>query len=293
MKSSNDADFLFGLISPEIVRQYSYFQSQGQNFFQLEEATSTAASPEVLQKVKEILKKMGVNIESLAEYAKTSSVNVSGVNALADLVRGVIAVAEGKEDVALTEEMVHIATAILEQKNPTLVTEMISKIDRFKIYKETLEQYKNNKAYQLPNGKPDIRKIKKEAVDKLIAELIINGNTGDGSFPELASEENRSIIRRWWNAITDFFRGMYKSANISIFEETAKQIIEGGVEGQVSDIIGGTIYAQRRAPYIKPGVQELFDINPELASVGTPEQYSAYLDSIFPESRIKDIVYHF
>ena len=216
--------------------------------FQLEGAPATVASPEILQKVKEVLKKMGVNIESLAEYAKTSSVNVSGVNALADLVRGVIAVAEGKEDVALTEEMVHIATAILEQKNPSLVTEMISKIDRFKIYKETLEQYKNNKAYQLPNGKPDIRKIKKEAVDKLIAELIINGNTGDGNFPELASEENRSIVRRWWNAITDFFRGMYKSANISIFEETAKQIIEGGVEGQVSDIVEGDVLFQLAEP---------------------------------------------
>ena len=261
-------------------------------FLQKEESALSVASPETLQKVKDVLKKMGVNIESLAEYAKTSSVKVSGVNALADLVRGVIAVAEGKEDVALTEEMVHVATAIIEQKNPSLVTEMISKIDRFKIYNQTLEQYKNDKAYQLPNGKPDIRKIKKEAVDRLIAELIINGNTGDGSFPELASEENRSIVRRFWNAITDFFRGMYKSANISIFEETAKQIIEGGVEGEVSDIVNGTIYAQRRAPYIKPGVQELFEINPELASVGTPEQYSAYLDSIFPESKVKDVVYH-
>ena len=190
-------------------------------FLQKEESALSVASPETLQKVKEVLKKMGVDIQSLTEYAKQLPVQVSGVNAVADLVRGVIAVAEGKEDVALTEEMVHIATAILEQKNPTLVTEMISKIDRFKIYKETLEQYKNDKAYQLPNGKPDIRKIKKEAVDKLIAELIINGNTGDGSFPELANEENRSLIRRWWNAITDFFRGMYKSANISIFEETA------------------------------------------------------------------------
>lgn len=217
-------------------------------FLQQEESALSVASPETLQKVRDVLNKMGVNVQSLTEYAKQLPIQVSGVNAVADLVRGVIAVAEGKEDVALTEEMVHIATAIIEQKNPTLVTEMISKIDRFKIYKETLEQYKNNKAYQLPNGKPDIRKIKKEAVDKLIAELIINGNTGDGSFPELASEENRSIIRRWWNAITDFFRGMYKSANISIFEETAKQIIEGDVEGQVSDIVDGEVFFQLAEP---------------------------------------------
>jgi hypothetical protein len=43
---------------------------------------------------------------------------------------------------------------------------------------------------------------------------------------------------------------------------------------------------------IKPGVQELFDSNPKLASIGTPQQYSAYLDSVFPDSKVKDIVYH-
>ena len=264
----------------------------GDTMLQLEEAPSTAASPEIIARVKELLKKMGVNVETLSDYAKKSSIKISGVNAVADLVRGVVAVAEGKEDVALTEEMVHIATAILEQKNPTLVTEMISKIERFKIYKDTLELYKNNKYYQLPNGKPDIRKIKKEAVDKLITELIVNGNTGDANFPELAQEENRSLIARWWNAIKDFFSTTYKSSNIDIFQQTAQQIMEGSVEGQVSDIVNKTIYAQGRAPYIKPGVEEIFNQNPELSSIGTPEQYSAYLDSIFPESKVKDVVYH-
>ena len=58
---------------------------------------------------------------------------------------------------------------------PKLITELISKIDRFKIYKQTFEAYKDNKNYQLSNGKPDIRKIKKEAADKLITEIINNG----------------------------------------------------------------------------------------------------------------------
>ena len=44
-------------------------------------------------------------------------------------------------------------------------------------------------------------------------------------------------------------------------------------------------------PNIKQGVSELFDSNPELASIGTPEQYSQYLDTIFPDSQVKDIVY--
>jgi len=43
---------------------------------------------------------------------------------------------------------------------------------------------------------------------------------------------------------------------------------------------------------IKLGVQKLFDSNLELANIGTPQQYSQYLDTIFPDSKVKDIVYH-
>jgi hypothetical protein len=43
---------------------------------------------------------------------------------------------------------------------------------------------------------------------------------------------------------------------------------------------------------IKPGVEELFNENPELASIGSLQQYSQYLDQIFPNSVVKDIVYH-
>lgn len=43
---------------------------------------------------------------------------------------------------------------------------------------------------------------------------------------------------------------------------------------------------------IKEGVDFVFEQHPELAEVGTKEQYSEYLDSIFPESKVKDIFYH-
>lgn len=43
---------------------------------------------------------------------------------------------------------------------------------------------------------------------------------------------------------------------------------------------------------IKPGVEELFNENPELSKIGTVEQYASYLDTIFPNSKVKDIVYH-
>jgi len=44
--------------------------------------------------------------------------------------------------------------------------------------------------------------------------------------------------------------------------------------------------------YIKEGVDFAFKQTPELSSIGTMEQYSEYLDTIFSESKVKDIVYH-
>ena len=49
------------------------------------------------------------------------------------------------------------------------------------------------------------------------------------------------------------------------------------------------VYRER---YLKNGVEELFESNLELAKIGTQQQYSQYLDTIFPDSKVKDIVYH-
>lgn len=42
---------------------------------------------------------------------------------------------------------------------------------------------------------------------------------------------------------------------------------------------------------VKEGVEFVFEQNPELANIGSQEQYSQYLDTIFPDSKVKDIVY--
>lgn len=39
-------------------------------------------------------------------------------------------------------------------------------------------------------------------------------------------------------------------------------------------------------------LNEVFTMNPELATIGTPEQYSEYLTNMFPDSVVKDIVWH-
>jgi hypothetical protein len=212
---------------------------------QTEEMPASKSSPRTIEMIKNAARQMGISIQYLEDYLKGNpEIDAKGINGLADLVKGVVAVAQGMEDVALTEEIVHVATAILEQTNPKLVTEMISKINRFKIYDETLNAYKGKKAYQLSNGKPDIRKIKKEAVDKLIAELIINQSEGSTQFPELMNEVDRSMIQKWWDAILDFIRGQYNKSNIDIFEQAASNVATANVGGVASDIKSGGVFYQ-------------------------------------------------
>jgi hypothetical protein len=221
-----------------------YYQISDDTIQSEEEVIQPKASAEVIANIKKIAKKMNVSLQDLSTYAKETGLDTTDVNGIADLMRGVIAIAEGKEEFTLTEEVVHIATAIIEQKDPKIVTEMISKIGNFAIYQRTLNQYKNNPAYQLANGKPDIRKIKKEAVDKLITEVIVNQGQGDEYFPELASDENQSLIRKFWNTILNWFKGEYNNAGIPLFQETAQAIVEGTIEGTISDLTEGGIFYQ-------------------------------------------------
>ena len=229
--------------SEKLVQDYFTEYNKQLPLFQVEgETVGSQASEATISKVKAAGEAMGISFTNLTDYAKKTGLDITSINGVADLVRGIVAVAEGKENVAITEEMVHIATAILEQTNPSLVTEMISKIGNFKIYKQTLEEYKNNPYYQV-NGKPDIRKIKKEAVDKLIAEVIVNKSEGSTEYPELLQEENQSWVRSIWNKILSFFSEKYRKANISIFEEAATKILGEDI-GTVSDIAEREIYLQ-------------------------------------------------
>lgn len=226
--------------------------------FQKEDMPSSKASTETLNKVKQVAKDMGVVFQDLSDYAKGNpSIDTKGVNGLADLVKGVIAIASGKENVALTEEMVHIARAILEQTNPELVTSMISQIGKYKIYNATFEAYKNNKNYQLSNGKPDIRKIKMEAVDKLIAEHVINRSEGSTEFPELMEKETVSLIENWWESIKSAIRSLFGKTKVDLFDQAAQQIMTGEIGGTVADIKEGGVFLQAVEP--NEAVDKIYD----------------------------------
>ena len=219
---------------------------------------ASKANPHTVAQVKQVAQQLGINIQSLEEYAKNNSdIDITDIQALAETTKGVIAVAQGMEDVALTEEMVHIATAIIEQTNPQLITTLISRIDKFKIYKQVLKDYSTDKNYQLADGKPNIRKIKKEAVDKLLTELIINQSEGSTEYPELQELETRSTIQTWWDTILEYIRSLYGKSTIDLFNDTATKVIAGDIEGTSANLTNdGEIYFQRAS---NPDVDTIYD----------------------------------
>ena len=47
-----------------------------------------------------------------------------------------------------------------------------------------------------------------------------------------------------------------------------------------------------RTTGVREGLDTVFEDNPELSSLGSKENYSLYLDTIFPDSQVQEIVYH-
>lgn len=152
-------------------------QRQGETFFQVESTGKVAtvrqstASEEALNKVKELLAKLGVQVTPDFTLEGTSIAGLARtLNDIYNIVYGEVRYAPSKENRVLVEEAFHIIEAMLPQE---LRMALLDEITNYRIYQETLEVYKYITEYQLADGTPNIPKIKREAVGKLLAEYYI------------------------------------------------------------------------------------------------------------------------
>jgi len=262
-------------LSPEQraeMERGGYTEDQRGEFFQLNNTSGPKASQETLNRMKDAGKQMGIDFQDLAEYANKTGLDIRGVNGVADTVRGVVAVAIGREDIALTEEIVHIATAIVEQTNPQLITKMISEIGKYSIYNEIFKEYSGRPEYQLSDGKPNIRKIKKEAVDQLITRHIVDQTEGNKEQPTETEKANRNLAQRLWDAVLDFVKSLYNKSKVDVFAKTAKEITAGKVGGTISDLKEGGVYLSLNKDQVDDFYNKVSDmdnrlvLNPETAT---------------------------
>lgn len=188
------------------------------------------ASASTMKKVKEFLDRIGVEVQSLAKI--TYDGQSLGVNGLADPLNGLIQVAQGKEDIALPEEAMHMAVELIEQKNPKLFREMMDRIGRYNLTDQVFAEYQNNPFYQ-KDDKADINKIKKEAIGKVLAQTVIDRNQGAQEKPELLNQ-----TRSWWQRIIDFLKDLFLRAGFNPFEEVAEKVLGGEDFGTVEELEG-------------------------------------------------------
>lgn len=199
------------------------------------------ASPKTLSLIKDFLKQVGVDIKTLTE------INVNGVkqdaNGAAQVMQKLISVVEGKEAQALPEEAIHFAVAIIKQTDPKLYQKLLKEINNYEMLKKVFADYGNSPLYQ-KDGKPDIIKLKEEAIAKVLVEKIIGSVEGVTEKPE-----NLIKAQSWWKSILDWISNLlYQKSG---FDQATIDIISGKKIGTADDI-----REEEGATYLQQSKQE-------------------------------------
>lgn len=228
----------FGVHDAYIENEYKKYLNS--NLFNLDDdlIAYTKSNKETQKKLMEFLKQIGVDVKILSKPEIKELTGVANVSGIANMVRKIIYLVEGREDVAMTEEAAHMAIEILEQTNPKLFEQMYNSITRYKMFEKVRNSRRYSEMYRNSNGGLDIRKIKKEAMGKILAEYLIKDAQGSSEAEDLIhdSAELKQEFKNWIEKIINFFKELFSKAVINPYELVASDIMAGAFIGN-ADII--------------------------------------------------------
>jgi hypothetical protein len=230
-------------------------------------------------------------------------------------------IAEVMADKKLTAEQ---SAAQVQQINDKYETQFSETLSNFKNQLKDLVNEKGNKYLENFVASYDENARAEEYLAELVAILAKNG--------EQISQEDPTFFDRLMALLNRLVGVIGKEAGIKLqkfndtqevidfFNTVASSIRKGEVlietkpkTDAVQEQTAGQVPVQPEAtigqeveqgkPQAKPQsatqnkarkeeITKIFEANNELKNIGTEDQYSSYLDSIFPESKVKDIVYH-
>lgn len=237
--------------------------------------TSSKASPATIKVVKEFLKTVGIDIQ------KVDGIVVDGIkqdaDACADLTSKLIKYIDGRESSSLPEEAMHMAVAIVKQTNPELYKQLLKEINDYTTYKSILStpEYVNNPLYR-KDGKPDIQKLKDEAIGKVLAETIIKKLEGKTEKPELLAK-----TESWWDKIINWLKQLVQKSGM---DKLSTAILKGESIGTASDINENNTFLQANEG--KNIYDKLNDIHNQI--IKTDDGYSINGTKI--KNRVTDLV---
>jgi len=205
-------------------------------------ATDTQLSDKTIKKVNTFLEKAGIDVHKFSKDEWKYYTNNDKSVGFADTLKGIIAMIDGDERFTIGEEAAHMIVEIIEQTNPKLYNEMFNKIGQYKIFDLVMQDplYVNNPSYQT-DGKKDIKKLKKEAMGKLIAEMLAKkeGNTNEVDSFTYPSEdiEKMNIAQQWLSKLLDWLKNIFKKPGFNPFEETTDYLLGNKLfTGTIADV---------------------------------------------------------
>lgn len=244
--------------------------------FQLEGTEISKASPKTIQQIKDFLTKIGVDYQTVSKIAVNGT--VIGANGVADITQKLIQVVNGKESQTLPEEAMHFAVEIIQQTDPKLFNTLLKEINDYRILKDVFATYSSDPNYRTKEGKPDVVKLKKEAIAKVLAETIINTSEGSTENPE-----NLARVRTWWQKMLDFLKGLFLKIG---FDTAAMKILSGEEIGNVDDI-----RTKEAQIYLQKGTQEsVYNRLKDIASKIEKKDDGYYIDGKKVPRRVTDLV---
>jgi hypothetical protein len=184
-------------------------------FYQLDELETDKSIEEVDNAMKDFLDAIGVTYKSVNSIKDHTGSIVPAI-AVSKLSEMTLEVIEGKTNVkTLPEEASHFYVSLLDENNG-LYKSMYNNIINYPIYAKTVELYKeryNN----------DEKKIREEAIGKLIADRIVKGV--DTSLPIRQQEQ----VNNWWIKLWQYIKNLFIKTNIDPYTKSAYDILTRNV----------------------------------------------------------------
>jgi hypothetical protein len=198
-----------------------------------------------------LLSGMGFRVESLDRYNEVTGRNLQG-DALVDMFRKVIAVADGKQG-DLPEEFAHI---VIEQEEGTY------ELDRaIKLVKKTPEYQEHYQRYveKYSDSTNQNRKLTEEQVERLAHKEILGKLLGKHLIKNHARDTDKTLmgfLRRMWNNVLEMFKGQ---SELSLYlDHLARKALGGNVTFQKGEDVMFSL----------PGIEESEDfLNKALESI--------------------------
>ena len=236
---------------------------------------SPVASPKTIALIKDFIKRIGVDIKVLKQ------IEVNGVKyddkGAALVMQKLIQVVEGKEAEALPEEAMHFAVSIIKQTNPALYKKLLGEINNYRILKDVFATYSKDPKYQI-DGKPDVIKLKEEAIAKVLTQVVIDKNEGNTeTLQKIANVES------WWQQIIRAIKNLFAKSG---FDQLAIDIMSGNEIGTAEDI-----REEQDAIFFSKNPQEsIFDRIREVSGRIEKKEDGYYIDGKKINRRVTDIV---